>query len=285
MPDSEFTMLVQDMKLHGQRLPITLYEGQVLEGWHRYRACGALGIEAETKTFTGTLEEAVAFVVSLNVRRRHLDTGQLALFTVEHLLPRIAAEARTRQRAGKKVASDDLSATRRTGRRQKQPAAVDAAKAVGVSARSVERAQHVLMHGTEEEVAAVRRGSRKLAAVAAAVQQRTRRTKARATKPSARKATPRPTATTTTALVLIPEPAALMLPDAEMIAALKALNESLREHVAGWLGDPEFLIGTLRTWELMAREHLDPQGSCEWRYTPSYDVKTLTVELPSERPG
>jgi hypothetical protein len=216
----------------------------------------------------------------LNARRRHLNAGQLALLAVECLLPQLAAEAQARQRAGKATVREDLSAPGRTGPRRRQSAAVDAGKTVGVSARSVERVKHVLTHGTAEEVAAVRNGTRKLKAVAEIVQKRTNATKTATTKPARTKET-----TTSTGLTLLPEPAVLTLPDARMIAALKELNEGLREHVVGWPGDPEFLIGTLRTWELVAREHLDPHGSREWRYTPSYDVKTLTVKLPSEPRG
>ena len=280
MSDAESTALLEDIGTQGLKVPITLYEGQVLDGWHRYLACCALGIELATSEFTGTIEEAAAFVVSLNARRRHLNAGQLALLAVECLLPQLAAEAQARQRAGKATVREDLSAPGRTGRRRRQSAAVDAGKTLGVSARSVERVKHVLTHGTAEEVAAVRSGTRKLKAVAETVQKRTNATKTATTKLARTKAT-----TTSTALTLLPEPAALTLPDATMIAALKALNEDLHKHVASWRGDPQYFIGSLRTWELVARGHFDPHGSLEWRYMPSYDVETLTVRLPGEPLG
>jgi len=280
MPDVEFAALVEDIKAGSLRVPITLYEGQVLDGWHRARACRALGIAPTTVEFTGTIEEAAAFVVSLNARRRHLDTGQLALFTVEYLLPHLEAEARPRQRAGKKMGTTDLCATGRTGPQRRRRASADAAKLMGGSSRSVERAKYLKTHGTAAEVAAVRSRTRKLGAVVKAVQQRTRALKAAATKPTRTKATP-----ITTALVPIPEPATLTLPDAATIAALNALNEDLHKHVASWPGDPEFFIGSLRTWGLVARGHFDPHGSLEWRYMPSYDVETLMVRVPGESRG
>jgi hypothetical protein len=48
--------------LEGQDLhePIVLFEGKILDGRNRYRACGAAGIEP------------VAYVISLNLRRRVL---------------------------------------------------------------------------------------------------------------------------------------------------------------------------------------------------------------------
>jgi hypothetical protein len=260
MSDIEFTALVENIRNCGQYAPITVYEDQILDGWHRYRACRTLGKEPATVEFTGTTEQAAEFAFSLNARRRHLKSGQLALLAV-NLLPQFAAAARAPHRAS-----------------------IDAARVVGVSPSSVERAHRVLTYGTAEEIAAVRDGSRGLGPVAKAVQQRINATRT-APKPSSTEAVSPQRITPTTALTLIPEPAALTLPDAGMIAALKALNEGLREHIAGWLGDPEFLLGTLRAWTLVARGHLDPHGSLEWRYMPSYDVETLTVRLPGEPLG
>jgi hypothetical protein len=83
MPAGEFGALVDDIKTHGQRVPVTVFEGQVLDGWHRYRARLELGLSPTLEEFTGTVKKAAAVVVSLNVRRRHLDTGQIAVFTAE----------------------------------------------------------------------------------------------------------------------------------------------------------------------------------------------------------
>jgi hypothetical protein len=287
MPAAEFTALVEDIRTHGLRVPIVLYGGQVLDGWHRYRACRELGLEPATGEFAGSTVEAVAFVVSMNARRRHLDTGQLALWTVESLLPQFEAEAQARQRTGKKTVPTDLCVPGRTGPGSPHRASIDAAKAVGVSPSSVERAKYVVTHGTAEDVAAVRGGTRKLKAVAKTVQKRSKATKTRGTKTTGTEIfTPKTKATTTTpAPTPVSEPAPLTLPDAAMIAALKALNEDLHKHVANWPGDLQYFIGSLRTWELVARGHFDPHGSLEWRYMPSYDVETLTVRLPGEPLG
>jgi hypothetical protein len=39
MLEDDFITLMNDIKIHGQRLPILVYDDQVLDGWHRYRAC------------------------------------------------------------------------------------------------------------------------------------------------------------------------------------------------------------------------------------------------------
>jgi hypothetical protein len=72
MDGREFTEFVDDIKAHGQREPITTYQGQILEGRNRYRACLRLKIEPQCVEFEGDDAAAHAFVISRNVHRRHL---------------------------------------------------------------------------------------------------------------------------------------------------------------------------------------------------------------------
>lgn len=60
------------------RVPITLYDEQVLDGWHRYCACEQTGTDPRYEEFKGTWQEAVRFVVGANVMRRHLSAGERA---------------------------------------------------------------------------------------------------------------------------------------------------------------------------------------------------------------
>jgi ParB-like chromosome segregation protein Spo0J len=77
MQGEDFTALVADIREHGLRESIVLYEGKILDGRNRYRACIEAGVEpAYPKTFTGDQADAVAFVISVNIRRRHLTLGQ-----------------------------------------------------------------------------------------------------------------------------------------------------------------------------------------------------------------
>ena len=75
----DFSALESDVKNHGVREPIWLYEGKILDGRNRYTAALKAGIPFETKEFTGTAMEAIEFVWSLNFTRRHLDKGQAAI--------------------------------------------------------------------------------------------------------------------------------------------------------------------------------------------------------------
>lgn len=72
----EFDALKSDIIANGQREPIVVHEGLVLDGGNRYRACIEAGVEPVLKNFTGA--SAVSFVLSANLHRRHLSAGQQA---------------------------------------------------------------------------------------------------------------------------------------------------------------------------------------------------------------
>ena len=63
---------------------IILYQGQVLDGWHRYQAALTLDRVGELtfKEFDG--ESPLTYIVSLNSRRRHLTPPQRAAIAVKH---------------------------------------------------------------------------------------------------------------------------------------------------------------------------------------------------------
>ena len=73
---AEFEALKADIAAHGQREPIVVHAGFILDGGNRYRACVEVGIEPVLKEFTG--DNPVSFVLSANLHRRHLTPGQQA---------------------------------------------------------------------------------------------------------------------------------------------------------------------------------------------------------------
>lgn len=104
MTDSELDSLKENIAAHGLLEPIWLYEGKILDGRNRYRACIELGIEVTTRDYVG--DSPVAFVWSLNGARRQLSKSELAAVAVEMLAP-LQEEAKKRQQATGNAARDE----------------------------------------------------------------------------------------------------------------------------------------------------------------------------------
>lgn len=153
---AEFRELVDDVREHGLREPIIVHEGMILDGRNRYRACQAAQVPCRFQPFSG--DDPMAYVVSLNLRRRHLDTSQRAMAgaRIKHLFEEAARE---RQIAAQ---NNDTAKAVRAEMREQAPeprkAAADAAAVVNVSPRSVENAAKVVRDGTPELVRAVEAG-------------------------------------------------------------------------------------------------------------------------------
>lgn len=62
---------------------ITLYQGEIIDGWNRQRACDELGIKPSYVTFQGSDSDAIDFVMSTN-RRRNLNSGQKAAVAADY---------------------------------------------------------------------------------------------------------------------------------------------------------------------------------------------------------
>lgn len=148
IPEAELLDLAQDIAVNGLLNPVVLYQGQVLDGRNRIAAASleVSGItDLPTVEFEGT--DPVAFVLSANLRRRHLSKGQLAILgTVleEHL----SKEAAERMRAGVSAESTGTSAAA-------------AAEAVGVSDFAIKQAK-ALVNNAPDLAAQVKSGSRSL---------------------------------------------------------------------------------------------------------------------------
>jgi N6-adenosine-specific RNA methylase IME4 len=77
LSDAELAELGEDIATHGQEQPVWLLDGKILDGRNRDEACHRLGIDAWTQDYVG--DDPLGFVVSLNLRRRHLNEAQRAM--------------------------------------------------------------------------------------------------------------------------------------------------------------------------------------------------------------
>lgn len=85
MNDIDYASLVADIRNNGLKFPIVLYEGAILDGRHRARACAELNIAPAAVEFKGTKQEAAAFAFSANRERRHLTRDQQKLIVMAEL--------------------------------------------------------------------------------------------------------------------------------------------------------------------------------------------------------
>ncbi|WP_429498651.1 hypothetical protein ACQUFY_04625 [Robbsia andropogonis] len=76
MEGAEFDALSCDIAANGQREPIVVHDGMILDGGNRYLARVAAGVEPKTVPFAGG--SIVAFVLSANLHRRNLSPGRRA---------------------------------------------------------------------------------------------------------------------------------------------------------------------------------------------------------------
>jgi ParB-like chromosome segregation protein Spo0J len=133
--DADFDALVEDIKAHGLREKIWTYEGKILDGRNRFLACKTAKVEPQYREYKGG--DALAFVVSLNVQRRHLTTSQRAMAAAE-------------------IAKLDKGANQHA--HKCAPSQAGAAESLKVSRRSVQNAKQVIERGSKELQKAVKTG-------------------------------------------------------------------------------------------------------------------------------
>ena len=99
MSADEYTGLCDDFQRNGLHEAIKLFEGKIIDGRNRYNACCDVNVKPRYVMWDGN-GSPIAYVVSLNLHRRHLDESQRAMIAAR-LKPMFEVEAKARMLAGK----------------------------------------------------------------------------------------------------------------------------------------------------------------------------------------
>ena len=144
--------LADDIREHGQREPVILYHGAVLDGRNRLRACELAGVEPRFVTRDDAeVGDPIDFVLSLNKHRRHLEPPQLATLSVR-VSAAYAVAAAERARVGnakggsaeRKSSTESVLDSNAPKQDSDARSLTQAAKAVGAGREATERMAAVL---------------------------------------------------------------------------------------------------------------------------------------------
>lgn len=147
LSDKELDELGDDMAANGQQETVKLFRGAVLDGRNRYTACARKNIGVRTEVFTGTDREALFYVCSKNLLRRHLDWDDRVRIAAKMEKLKFGTNRYTREASP--IGEPVLALTPDEPARATDPALSQAERAelMNVSKRSVERADKVFEKG------------------------------------------------------------------------------------------------------------------------------------------
>lgn len=140
-PDDELQELSADIKKNGLQEPIIIYENEILDGRNRYAACKMAGITPRMKVFSGTEDEALQYVTSHNLHRRHLTASQRAMIAAKIADMPVGKPVEDKPETG----TDTTASTPNQKPPAKKKTTIDqAAKKLNVSRASVKKAKAVI---------------------------------------------------------------------------------------------------------------------------------------------
>ena len=116
-PEAEYEALRESIRVNGLQQPLTRFEGKILDGRHRLRACTELGGPVAVMDFVGSTDAALVYMLQANQYHHDYGIGQRS--TVAALLEPKVAEMVAQGRCEKVRAAWD--AKRDGGCREKIP--------------------------------------------------------------------------------------------------------------------------------------------------------------------
>lgn len=151
MSDEDIEALADDIKANGLRNAIVVdADDRIIDGRNRYRACQMAGVEPTIEAMDLDDRETLAFVISTNLKRRHLSESQRA-----DIAARIANLKPKQKASSANLQNSDPPVTQ-----------AEAAALLNVSPRSVAAAKKVHDKGSPELQAAVSSGDVKVSRAA-----------------------------------------------------------------------------------------------------------------------
>jgi len=161
----QFEALCADIKKNGLRQNIMLFQGKILDGRNRYRACKAVGEELRTIEFLGT--DPYEYVTAQNLLRRHINPQGRAFIAAQMANMKRGQyygnqhEGSANWRKAESQPSTNEDGTVKTtppigGFESSATSQAQAAALLNVPVRTVQRAAQIIQKGAPELVAAVR---------------------------------------------------------------------------------------------------------------------------------
>lgn len=164
MPDDQWEELKADIKANKLQESIVLYEGKILDGWHRYKALCALGRplnESNSYEFDPSIDGASAetWVHSKNLFRRQLTAEERVRIAAKHLgyAPKGRGGVRTEGPTLQDVAAEAKVSTK------------TAQRALGAKGHDVSLPPKVTLQSLEKKKAALEKQLQKVIADIAAL--------------------------------------------------------------------------------------------------------------------
>ena len=192
LDEENIAELAADIRKNGQQVPIELFGGKIIDGRRRFKACAIAGVKPKFRDVSPA--DPIAYVVSLNIHRRHLTVSQRSMVAAK-VVEIYAQEAKERQREhgatspGKKkslVANWPQVIPEVSGKSRDKAGA-----AVGVGGRTVDRATKVLNNAVPEVIKAVEQGHMSVNAAARLADKPEDEQREAAAKPKAKATSPK----------------------------------------------------------------------------------------------
>lgn len=134
-----------DIQQNGLKDKIVKYQDKILDGRRRERGCRRAGVEPKYIEFKGSEMEALTFVISKNLHRRHLGEGEKAIVAARITTAKTGNPSTTNAK-NKQNTYSSQNATNT----EKPVTAKEAAGMTGTTEAKVDRAKKVIANGTPE---------------------------------------------------------------------------------------------------------------------------------------